>query len=104
MSPVPKQRPRAAEARSDTRLRAASERMMLMRAFGQTLRQRRLAAGLTPSRLAQKCRVSPATISKAESGITEPRLSLILILCDGLGITPDGLIGELPIPLERRNR
>ena len=39
MSPAPK-RPRAAGARSDRRLRAASERMMLMRAFGQTLRQR----------------------------------------------------------------
>jgi transcriptional regulator with XRE-family HTH domain len=76
--------------------------MMLTRAFGQTLRQRRLAAGLTPSRLAHKCRVSQATINKAESGITEPRLSLILILCDGLGITPDMLIGELPVPQERR--
>ncbi len=75
---------------------------MLRRAFGQTLRQLRLAAGLTPTRLARKCRVSPATINKAESGITEPRLSLILILCGGLGITPDTLIGELPIPQERR--
>jgi ribosome-binding protein aMBF1 (putative translation factor) len=103
MSPAPKKR-RAAEAGSDRRLRAASERMMLMRAFGQTLRQRRLAAGLTPSRLAQKCRVSPTTISKAESGISEPHLSLILILCDGLGITPDTLIGDLPIPQERRNK
>ncbi len=101
MTPAPK-RPRTPDAGSDRRLRVASERMMLRRAFGQTLRQLRLAAGLTPGRLARKCRVSPATISKAESGITEPRLSLILILCDGLGITPDTLIGELPIPQERR--
>jgi transcriptional regulator with XRE-family HTH domain len=78
--------------------------MRLTREFGQTLRQRRLAVGLTPSRLAQRCRVSPATINKAESGITEPRLSLLLILCDGLGITPDTLLGELPVPQERRNR
>ncbi len=103
MSPAPRKL-RAADTRSDRRLRAVSERMMLTHAFGQTLRQRRLAAGLTPSRLAQKCRVSPATISEAESEIAEPGLSLILILCDGLGITPDTLIGELPTPQERRNK
>jgi ribosome-binding protein aMBF1 (putative translation factor) len=103
MSPAPK-KPRAVDAGSDRRLRVASERMMLMRAFGLTLRQQRLAAGLTPGRLARKCRVSPAMIGKAESGLTEPRLSLILILCDGFAITPDTLIGELPIPKERRNK
>jgi transcriptional regulator with XRE-family HTH domain len=103
VSPVSK-RSRASEAGGDRSLRAASERMRLTREFGQTLRQRRLAVGMTPSRLAQRCRVSRATINKVESGITEPRLSLILILCDGLGITPDTLIGELPVPQERRNR
>jgi transcriptional regulator with XRE-family HTH domain len=102
MSPAPK-RPRAPDAASDRRLRAASERMMLMRAFGQRMRRLRLDAGLTPGRLARKCRVSPATINKAESGLSEPRLSLILILCNGLGVTPDTLIGELPTPQERRH-
>jgi len=34
--------------------------------------------------------------------ISEPALSLILILCNGLGVRPDTLIGELPIPQERR--
>jgi transcriptional regulator with XRE-family HTH domain len=77
--------------------------MMLMRAFGQKLRQLRLAAGLTPGRMAHKCRVSPATISNAENGRREPSLSLILILCDALGVSPDELIGDLPIPQERRS-
>jgi transcriptional regulator with XRE-family HTH domain len=77
-------RPRDADAVSDRRLGAASERMMLMRAFGQTMGKLRLDAGLTPGRLDRKCRVSPATISKAENGVSEPRVSLILILCDGL--------------------
>ena len=75
--------------------------MMLNREFGQKLRQLRLAAGLTPSRLAHKCRVSPATIGSAENGRREPSLSLILILCDGLGVSPDELIGDLPVPQER---
>jgi transcriptional regulator with XRE-family HTH domain len=76
--------------------------MMLMRAFGQQLRQLRLAAGLTPGRLAHKSRVPPATISSAENGRREPSLSLILILCDALGVSPNELIGDLPIPQERK--
>lgn len=76
--------------------------MMLMRAFGEKLRQLRLDEGLTPGRLAHKCRVSPATISGVENGRREPSLSLILILCDGLELTANELIGDLPIPQERR--
>ncbi len=77
--------------------------MMLMRAFGERLRQLRLAAGLAPGRLASKCRVSPDMLNNIEGGRVEPSLSLILILCDGLGVSPDTLIGELPVPQERRS-
>ena len=76
--------------------------MMLMRAFGQKLRQLRHAAGLTPDSLADKSRVLPATISNAENAHKEPSLSLILKLCDGLELTPNELIGDLLIPQKRR--
>ncbi len=76
--------------------------MMLMRAFGQKLRRLRHAAGLTPTRLAHKCRVSPARISSAENGRKEPSLSLILKLCDGLELTPNELTGDLAISQGRR--
>jgi transcriptional regulator with XRE-family HTH domain len=78
--------------------------MMLMRAFGQKLRQLRHAAGLTPDSLAHKSQVSPARISSAENGRKEPSLSLILKLCDGLELTPNELIGDLPIAQQRRRR
>jgi len=67
--------------------------MALMRGFGGKLQLLRLAAGLTAQ-----------TISSAEAGRVEPALRLILILCDGLGISPDELIGELPAPEERRSQ
>ena len=101
MSP-PTKRPAAGEVAGGSSLGAASERMMLMRAFGQKLRQLRHAAGLTPDSLAHKSQVSPARISSAENGRKEPSLSLILKLCDGLEVTPNELIGDLPIAQERR--
>jgi transcriptional regulator with XRE-family HTH domain len=102
MSPAPK-RTRPDVLPAESRLRAASERMMLTCAFGETSRDLRLAAGLTPARLARKCRISPATLRKIEQGRSgEPRLSMILILCDGLGVNPDSLIGGLPVPQERK--
>jgi transcriptional regulator with XRE-family HTH domain len=77
--------------------------MSLMRAFGEKLQRLRLAAGLTPDGLAEACRVPRETISKAEAGCLEPALWLILIFCDGLGVSPNKLIGGLPVPQERRN-
>jgi transcriptional regulator with XRE-family HTH domain len=76
--------------------------MMLTRAFGETLRDLRLAAGLTPARPAGKSRISSSALRKTELGHGEPSLSMILILCDGLGIKPDALIGGLPVPQERK--
>jgi transcriptional regulator with XRE-family HTH domain len=86
----------------ELRLRTATERMALARAFGVRLRELRLAAGMPPSRLARKCRLSPATVKSAEHGHGQLTLWLILVLCDGLGVTPDELIGSLPVPREHR--
>jgi transcriptional regulator with XRE-family HTH domain len=86
---------------SESRLRVASERVALMRAFGEKLRELRVARGLSPRELAGRCRISPSTISKTELGRGEPRLSLILILCDGLDVSPDALMGDLPASRER---
>lgn len=84
-------------------MQAAAERMILMRVFGEKLRELRLARGLTPKRLANRCRVLPEAIRDVEVGRIEPALSLILILCEGLGVSPDELIGGLPVPQERRS-
>ncbi len=87
-----------------SRVQAAAERMILMRVFGERLRELRLARGLTPKRTASRCRVPPEAIRNVEAGRIEPALSLILILCDGLGVSPDELIGGLTVPQERRSR
>jgi DNA-binding XRE family transcriptional regulator len=88
---------------AERRLRASTERLALIRAFGEQLRARRQAADLSVSALAARCRVSPSTISKLELGRGgEPGLLAILILCDGLAISSDMLLGEIPPPQERR--
>jgi hypothetical protein len=47
--------------------------------------------------------VSVSTISKLELGRGgEPGLTMILIVCDGLAISTDMLLGELPPPQARR--
>jgi len=83
------------------RRRTASELIML-EAFAARLRALRTAAGLSPGALAEKCRLSPSTISKAELGRYDPRLCSIVILCDGLGCTPGKLMDDLPVPQKRK--
>lgn len=103
MSPAVR-RARAGARVGGSRAQAASERMTLMCVFGERLRELRLARGLTPKRMAGRCRVSPEAIRNVEAGRSEPALSLILIFCDGLGVSPDELIGGLPVPRERRGK
>jgi transcriptional regulator with XRE-family HTH domain len=88
---------------SEDRLRAATERLELTRAFGEQVRGHRKAANLSVKGLAKRCHVPPTTISDLELGRGgEPRLSLILSLCAGLAIGHDTLLGDLPAPKERR--
>jgi transcriptional regulator with XRE-family HTH domain len=77
--------------------------MELLRAFGEKVRDHRKAAGLSIRGLATRCRLSSSTISKTELATRgEPSLSLILVLRAGLAISPDVLLGDLPIPPRRR--
>ena len=73
----------------------ASERAALMRAFGERVGRHRLAAGLSEEELAARCGVSASSIKKTELGRKEPRLSLILMLCTRLGLSPDALMRGL---------
>lgn len=89
---------------SRDRLRADSERLALLEAFGARLRALRIAAELSPALMAEKCRLSTSTISKAELGRYESRPSTIVILCDGLGCSPSELMGDLPVPQKLRTK
>jgi DNA-binding CsgD family transcriptional regulator len=68
---------------------------VVARAFGERVRSLRIAADLSEGELATRCGVPRPTIVETEAGGGEPRLSLILTLCEGLGVSPDGLMGEL---------
>ena len=87
---------------SPVRLRAERERLALLEAFGARLRALRIAAGISPGHLAEKCRLSPSTIGKSELGRYEPRLTTIVRLADGVGCSANDLVGDLPVPQKPR--
>jgi len=87
---------------AERRLRVATERLAITQAFGRKLRDLRLAAGESPQVFAERCGLSPSIVRKVELGRSEPRLSLLLIICDGLNLTPSELLGDLPTPREQR--
>jgi transcriptional regulator with XRE-family HTH domain len=72
--------------------------------FGANVRRVRLAK--TPrcsqERLSDATRLHRTEIGKIEQGIVEPRLTTLLILADGLGVSLDDLVAGLWVPLERR--
>jgi transcriptional regulator with XRE-family HTH domain len=81
-----------------------AELARFLEGFGANVRRLRLAK--TP-RCSQE-RLSDATglhrteIGKIEQGIVEPRLTTLLILADGLGVSLDDLVAGLWVPVERR--
>src|SRR5690349_18500497 len=63
--------------------------------FGEELRRRRLAAGLTLSGLARQVHYSKGQLSKVERGIKGPSLELVR-LCDAALAASGGLIALAP--------
>ncbi|MDE7379604.1 MAG: helix-turn-helix transcriptional regulator [Clostridia bacterium] len=59
---------------------------------GQFIKQCRKEKGLTQEELAQKLNISPKTISKWECGSGLPEVSLMLPLCNELGISVNELL------------
>lgn len=63
-------------------------------AFGQRLRQIRLAQGMTQERLAELAGRDRTYISQAERGLCNPSLSTIGKLAKVLGVKKSDLIGD----------
>ena len=53
----------------------------------------RIRAGLDQQSLAEYCGTSKATISNIENGIADPRISVVKILANVLGVSIDYLMG-----------
>jgi transcriptional regulator with XRE-family HTH domain len=64
-------------------------------AFGQKVREARLAANLTQETLAEATGMHPTFISNVERGYRVPSVPTLLRLAAGLGVSPSELVDEL---------
>jgi DNA-binding Xre family transcriptional regulator len=62
----------------------------------------RAARGWSVERLAGASNVSMWTLFGLRRDVADPRLSTLLRLCSGLGVTSGELLGDLPLPVEPR--
>lgn len=63
------------------------------RIFCQRLRALRLSKNLTGEQVAELCDINSGYYRKLESGNQDASLNMILILCEGLGVSPDYFLG-----------
>jgi transcriptional regulator with XRE-family HTH domain len=72
--------------------------------FGANVRRVRMAKRppYSQERLSHATGLHRTEIGKIEQGIVEPRLTTLLILADGLGVSLDDLVAGLWVPVERR--
>ena len=63
--------------------------------FGANLRRQRLAKGLSQEQLAEKTGVHPSEVSRLERAVRDPRLSTILKLARGLGVSAAKLVAGI---------
>lgn len=60
------------------------------------------APGFSQERLSSATKLHRTEIGKIEQGHVEPRLTTLVILAQGLGVTVDDLVADLPVPVERK--
>jgi len=73
------------------------DRARLLRAFGDRLRGIRKRAGYTQDSLAAATGLSRDGLAHLERGTRQPRLITLLILADGLGVSPAELLDGLSV-------
>lgn len=81
-----------------------AELSKLLAAFGANVRRIRVAKRprCSQERLSYTTRLHRTEIGRIEQGAVEPRLSTLMILADGLGVSVDELLGGLRVPHERK--
>lgn len=68
--------------------------------FGSRVSELRLKLGLSQSELAIRCQLDVYDIMYFELGHKSPTPQHLRKLSEGLGVTPDFLVGRTPLPLE----
>jgi transcriptional regulator with XRE-family HTH domain len=81
-----------------------AELTRFLEGFGYNVRRVRVAKRPQTSqeRLSHATRLHRTEIGKIEQGVVEPRLTTLVILADGLGVTIDDLLAGLWVPVERK--
>jgi transcriptional regulator with XRE-family HTH domain len=76
----------------------------LLEGFGSNVRRARMAMSppCSQERLSHLTRLHRTEIGKIEQGEVEPRLSTLMILAEGLGVSVGDLVEGLWVPSERR--
>lgn len=64
--------------------------------FGDVVRERRLAAGLSQEALAERCGVDRKSISRMETGAFSPRLDSVFNVAEALDIPVSELFDVIP--------
>jgi ribosome-binding protein aMBF1 (putative translation factor) len=70
------------------------------RVFGDRVRNRRLALGLSQEAAAARCGIHWTQLGKVERGQRSLRLETIIKIADGLGVDAGDLVSKLPLPPE----
>jgi DNA-binding Xre family transcriptional regulator len=83
---------------------AHSEQHLITALLLDSVEQKRKARGLTIEHLAHASDLSVSTLQQMRAELSDPRLTTFLRLCNGLGVTPGELVGDLPLPTEARRR
>jgi len=91
-------------ARNPARTPAQAEQRMITALLMTKIDELRRARGLSLERLAHACDISMWTLQECKSALSDPRLTTVLRVCRGLGVTPGELLNELPLPIESRIR
>jgi ribosome-binding protein aMBF1 (putative translation factor) len=68
------------------------------RVFGERVRDRRVALGLSQEAAAVRCGIHWTQLGKVERGQRSLRLETIVKIADGLDIDPGNLVRQLPVP------
>jgi transcriptional regulator with XRE-family HTH domain len=81
-----------------------AELARLLEGFGANVRRVRTAKSprVSQERLSDATKLHRTEIGKIEQGMVEPRLTTLMILADGLGVTLDELVAGLWVPEERK--
>jgi DNA-binding Xre family transcriptional regulator len=92
------------EARKPARSRAHAEQRVITALLMARVDELRKPRALSLERLAFASDVSWSTLQHLRGGLSDPRLSTLLRLCRGLGVTAGELLDDLPLPVEPRPR